>query len=101
MATVAERILEQLALIPDGLDDGSLAEAIAANRATVNQVCRRLAAQGRLDRGPGPGGLIVNRLCVPPVVEAESSDSAPPTTEAPAAPKLDTSPEPEPEPEPE
>ncbi|WP_239377279.1 hypothetical protein [Frankia sp. Cj5] len=62
MTTVADRILERLAKAPAGLDDGQLAEALELRRQTVNQVCRRLSDNGRIHRGPGPSGRIVNRL---------------------------------------
>nr|MDT0664838.1 hypothetical protein [Micromonospora sp. DSM 115978] len=62
MATVADRILDHLAGVPNGLDDGQLADALGARRQTVNQACRRLSDQGRLHRAPGAGGVIVNRV---------------------------------------
>ncbi|WP_462187789.1 MarR family transcriptional regulator [Frankia sp. CcWB2] len=86
MATVADRILDQLAKVPAGLDDGRLAAAIGASRGTVNQVCRKLAQAGRLDRGQGPDGLILNRLALAATSPPEEPESAPAAESAGVAP---------------
>jgi len=60
--TYAELIINLLAQQP-GLDDDQLARQLGIEpRQTVNQLCRRLEAQGLLVRERGPAGKIVNRL---------------------------------------
>ncbi len=44
------------------LDDDDISDRIGMNRHYVNQVCRRLAADGLIQREPGPTGKLVNRL---------------------------------------
>jgi len=59
--TTAERILQAIRLGP--LDDDVLAKRLGvSHRQSVNQVARRLEAQGRLRRYLGPDGKIVNAL---------------------------------------
>jgi len=59
-ATHAQRIMELLAQRP-GLDDDEIARVLGIEpRQTVNQICRRLAAGGALQRERGAGGKIVN-----------------------------------------
>lgn len=58
MTTIAERILEAIRFGP--LDDDVLARKLGvAQRQSINQVTRRLAAEGRLRSIPGPDGKIV------------------------------------------
>ncbi|MFI9452448.1 hypothetical protein [Amycolatopsis sp. NPDC052450] len=66
-STIAERILETLRTTAQPWDDDELAEALdVAQRQTVNQICRRLAADRRLHRYVGPAGKLVNSLAAPP-----------------------------------
>ena len=61
MSSLAERILAAIRFEP--LDDDVLARRLdVPHRQAVNQVARRLEAQGRLRRLPGPNGKIVNAL---------------------------------------
>lgn len=61
MTTLAERILEAIRFAP--LDDDVLAKRLGVSqRQSVNQVARRLAADGRLRRYVGSGGKLVNAL---------------------------------------
>jgi hypothetical protein len=58
-----DRILHTLRISPMPLDDDLLAERAGISpRHTVNQICRRLHADGLVDRVPGPDGKIVNVL---------------------------------------
>ena len=62
----ASRIMALLADSP-GLDDDEIASALSIEpRQTVNQVCRRLAARGVLDRTRGSAGKIINLLVTAP-----------------------------------
>ncbi|RSD16295.1 hypothetical protein [Amycolatopsis eburnea] len=64
--TIAERILETLRISGRPWDDDELAQRLGvAQRQTVNQICRRLAADGRLQRYTGGSGKLVNALWVP------------------------------------
>lgn len=61
VTTLAERILEAIRFAP--LDDDVLAKRLGVpQRQAVNQVARRLAADGRLRRYVGPDGKLVNGL---------------------------------------
>ncbi|MBB4910176.1 helix-turn-helix domain-containing protein [Actinophytocola algeriensis] len=61
--TVAIRVLDELRRCSVPLDDDQLAKRLSVSpRQTINQVCRRLAAEGRLRRFDGPDGKIVNEL---------------------------------------
>ena len=62
MATLGERIVEVLRVVPAGLDDDELAARLGVARQAVNQACRKLAAAGRLNRGAGGTGKIINTL---------------------------------------
>ncbi|MFD6073912.1 hypothetical protein [Amycolatopsis lurida] len=71
-STISDRILETLRATAQPWDDDELTEALGvAQRQTVNQICRRLAADGRLRRYIGPAGKLVNTLAAP-----SSADSA-------------------------
>lgn len=60
--TNEDRIVATLARMP-GLDDDELSLASDVKpRHQVNQICRRLEAEGRLFRQVGDRGKIVNRL---------------------------------------
>ena len=78
-----------LASSPDGLSDAALARALGGAEAgfrpqTVNQICRRLAAEGHLERvGSRP---IVNRLPPPPPTRARRRSPKPDTTSVAAVP---------------
>jgi hypothetical protein len=62
MPTNAERVLAYLAEQNNAPDDDQIAEALHIDRIQVNQICRRLAAAGVIERGKPPdGGKIVNR----------------------------------------
>lgn len=61
--TNQERILRALRLAPEPLDDDELSNRAGVRpRQTVNQVCRRLAADGVIVRLLGRSGKIVNSL---------------------------------------
>lgn len=61
MATIGERILAAIRHAP--LDDDQLARLLGvSHRQAINQTARRLEAQGKLHRYPGPDGKIVNAL---------------------------------------
>ncbi len=62
----ASRIMALLADSP-GLNDDEIASALSIEpRQTVNQVCRRLAARGVLERTRGSAGKIINLLVTAP-----------------------------------
>jgi hypothetical protein len=64
--TIVERILETLRTSGRPWDDDELAQRLGvAQRQTVNQICRRLAADGRLQRYIGDAGKLVNALWAP------------------------------------
>lgn len=70
--THADRIIALLARTP-GLDDDQIAAALSIEpRQSVNQVCRRLAANGVLTRERGPTGKIINALCKEAAVPASA-----------------------------
>lgn len=60
--SAADKVMSALAA-GEPLDDDELAEATAYDRHYLNLVCRRLEAQGLVERRPGPAGKIVNALC--------------------------------------
>jgi hypothetical protein len=63
MAMWAERILIALGESRRGLDDDVLAARLgAAQRQTIDEVCRQLEEQGRVVRRVGPNGKILNEL---------------------------------------
>ncbi|MBO3744993.1 hypothetical protein J5X84_02860 [Streptosporangiaceae bacterium NEAU-GS5] len=73
----AERVIEALRTSSRPLDDDVLAFRLnASQRQTINQVCRRLEADGLIARKPGPDGKIVNIL----VADAPSAPDTPATT---------------------
>ncbi|MEO3859935.1 hypothetical protein ABGB08_33955 [Acrocarpospora sp. B8E8] len=62
-STWAERIVEALRISSHPLNDDALARRLdASQRQTINQVCRQLAARGKITRLTGPDGKIVNML---------------------------------------
>lgn len=62
------RILRALHHATSALDDDELARRTGISpRQTVNQICRRLEAEGVLVRHSGPDGKIVNELTQPSV----------------------------------
>lgn len=80
-STISERILETLRDTAQPWDDDELAEALGvAQRQTVNQICRRLAADGRLHRYIGAGGKLVNSLSEPPSAGTAATPASGPTT---------------------
>jgi hypothetical protein len=60
--THADRIIGLLARKPCLDDDEIATELTIEPRQTVNQVCRRLAAHGKIVRERGSSGKIINRL---------------------------------------
>jgi hypothetical protein len=82
--TNQDRVLETLRLSARPLDDDEIATRVGIQpRQQVNQICRRLQAEGRIDRRPGPSGKIVNSLAgremfdaSPPPVRNRSMDPA-------------------------
>ena len=69
--TIAERILDTLRVSGRPWDDDELAHRLGvAQRQTVNQICRRLASDGRINRYIGETGTLVNALPEPPPHEA-------------------------------
>jgi hypothetical protein len=76
MATLADRILDAIRYAP--VDDDVLAKRLGVGRRqAVNQVARRLEAQGRLRRFTGPDGKIVNAL--PDSPAQQPSEPRPPS----------------------
>lgn len=72
--TVADRVLEHLRVTHRAWDDDQLAELLQVRpRHTINQVCHRLEAEGRIRRSLGPDNKIVNEL----VAEAPEPTSEP------------------------
>lgn len=64
--TITERILETLRTSRRTSDDDELARRLGVTqRQTVNQICRRLASDGRLQRHIGDTGKLVNVLRKP------------------------------------
>jgi hypothetical protein len=65
MTTNTDRLIETLQRWP-GLDDDQLAhQAEIHPRQQVNQICRRLAKDGKLRRTQGPDGKLINTLVGP------------------------------------
>lgn len=64
--TLAERISDALVAAGKPLDDNQLAAELGVKRQAVNQVCRSLAAQGRIARGVSVGNKIQNVLLAEP-----------------------------------
>lgn len=61
--TIAERVIALLSKSSRGWDDDELAQQLDVSpRQSINQVCRKLASEGRLHRYPGPDGKIVNAI---------------------------------------
>jgi DNA-binding GntR family transcriptional regulator len=59
--TVATRVLDELRRCSVPLDDDQLAKRLGiSQRQQINQVCRRLEAEGHLRRYVGADGKIVN-----------------------------------------
>jgi DNA-binding Lrp family transcriptional regulator len=64
--TIAERILETLRTSARPWDDDELAQRLGVTqRQTINQICRRLAADGQLQRYIGDVSKLVNALTAP------------------------------------
>jgi biotin operon repressor len=85
--TWEERILEVLSASSEPLDDDTLASMLGASRRqTINQVCRRLEAQGMTTRRAGTAGKIVNTLAL-----TASSTAPRPQTPLPSVPVQQTS----------
>ena len=80
MATLGERILEEVHVVP-GLDDDELAARLGVVRQAVNQACRKLATGGQLSRGVGGTGKIINTLdrngSRPPSLRQQCAATAP------------------------
>ena len=62
MATLEQRVLEASQAADQPLDDDALALLLGVRRQAVNQLCRGLAAAGRIDRRPSESGKIANTL---------------------------------------
>src|SRR4051794_8879808 len=102
-------VVRMLTASPDGLSDADLARELGAGTRvqTVNQLCRRMAAEGELERvGTRP---ILNRLLAAPAVEPaprgrrtrRKADPEPDASDTGASVAVETVPaEPAPEPEP-
>jgi hypothetical protein len=75
--TIAERILETLRTSGRPWDDDELAQRLGvAQRQTVNQICRRLSAEGQIHRYIGDTGKLVNVLKGPPAVASPAGSPA-------------------------
>jgi hypothetical protein len=85
------RLVETLRLWP-GLDDDQLSRQSGITpRQTVNQLCHRLEAEGRLRRSTGQGGKIVNTLIEGAQMPAPAPAPAPPrSTTSPAVPTTES-----------
>ena len=86
MPTHSERILRIIATSAHPMDDDEIAARIGLIRQAVNQVCRKLEAQGRIHRRVGPDGKLVNQIVdeptlgQPPVLQSASQRLADGTT---------------------
>lgn len=61
--TIADRVIALLSKSNRGWDDDELSRQLGVSpRQSINQVCRRLAQEGRLRRYTGPDGKIVNAI---------------------------------------
>ncbi|MDI5977353.1 hypothetical protein [Amycolatopsis magusensis] len=81
-ATISERIIATLRVSGHAWDDDQLAQRLGvAQRQTVNQICRRLASDGRIHRYVGEGGKLVNSLVegprIVPAAEAPAHPASP------------------------
>jgi hypothetical protein len=79
MATYAERILRIISTSAHPLDDDEIAQRMGIVRQNVNQICRRLEAEGLVRRVVGPTGKIVNRSIGPAEAGTETPAPAPPS----------------------
>jgi len=70
MPSLEEQVVAALEVADRPLDDDALAVLLGVRRQAINQLCRRLATTGRIDRQPAQGGKIVNRLVGGVAVEA-------------------------------
>ena len=67
MPTNSDRVLAYLADHPEGQDDDQISEALNIDRIQINQICRRMFADGVVLRGkPASGGKIVNQAAYHP-----------------------------------
>lgn len=83
--TNTERILTAL-LTHGPMSDSELRRQTGVEpHQQVNQICRRLAQQGRVRRAPGPDGLILNQLmdepAMPTAMQATASSSRQPSVQ--------------------
>lgn len=62
MATQRQQVIDFISKFPDRDDDEIAASLKLSQRQTVNLICRKLAAEGLLDRTIGHQGKLVNRL---------------------------------------
>lgn len=60
-----QQVIELLAAGHPALDDDEIGVRLGMNRHYVNQVCRKLVAEGVVDRYLGHDGKYVNRLARP------------------------------------
>ena len=90
--THRQHIVSLLAASP-GLDDDEIARRLAITpRQTVNQICRRLAAENVIVRKRGPSGKIVNCLQGNGGIPAEPYPAVLRVTQCAAAPRLAAAP---------
>jgi DNA-binding MarR family transcriptional regulator len=76
--TNSERILRIIATSAHPMDDDEIAARIGVVRQAVNQVCRKLEAQGRIHRRVGPDGKLVNQIVdEPPMGQLRVAQSTP------------------------
>lgn len=61
MVSIAQRVIAVLAS-EGSLDDDELAARLEVRRQSINLVTRRLTAEGRIRRSPGPEGKLVNAV---------------------------------------
>lgn len=84
MATMAERIIEQLR-IGAPLDDDVLAKRVGVMRQAINQTARGLESKGIVKRYVGPDGKIVNELVEGAAPRASASATTSATSVSPPA----------------
>lgn len=80
-----QQVIELLAAGHPALDDNEISVRLGMNRHYVNQVCRKLVAEGVVDRYLGHDGKYVNRLARPDSatdVRNSSPTTAPPASRA-------------------
>ncbi len=81
MSTIRDRILAYLAVHPEGADDDQLAEVLVLkSRQQANSLCRQLATEGLVQRGPANGKIRNYATGAGASIAVSAADSAPETS---------------------